>query len=401
MSNLKLNKVAAPTAPAAGKVSFYSDTNDIGRAKMIDDNSVVHSLSTSGTRDNNIILNGDFGIYQRGTHVATLQSNRVYFADRWGISIQVSSCTFSQVDTSGSPETNYGPQYYGKFIQTTAIGKFLISQVIPHANMAHLRGRTVRCQFKARQSAGTNAVLRMGLMQLTAAGTVDTVTNASFLATFPTGTGTDPTFPANHTLISPTLVEASSTIVNSAITTPSLTSSWTRYSATVTIPSNAKNLVLLIWTNAQIQVNDAICIGEVGIYDGMEIRDWMVRPETLDLLQCQRYYCKTFALATTPAFQILFGSLKWNVGVAGAVSGVWGIWKFPVRMRIAPPTIAFYSPVTAASAQAYQFSATAGVCTATSATSVSDEGLQITTTPAATAVIGSVVGVQITADAEL
>jgi hypothetical protein len=401
MSRIRFTKVATPSAPAADKVEVFVATAD-RRVKQIDEFGNVSSLSNDGWKDKNIIINGDFGIAQRQV-VTTLTSyaantNRTYGPDRWGQSVQTSSCQFAAIDTNTSPETNMLSRYYGKWIQITGAGKLVLSHVVESNNFMHTWGQLVRFQVKMRYSAGAGITMRLGLMQLTSSGTVDTVTNAGFISAYGSN-GTDPTFPANHTLLTPVIAEGG-TISGSGVTCV-LTSGWVRYSATFVVPSGCKNIIPMLWSNSQLLVNDALCVGEAGLYYGSEIRDWTPKAEALELMNCQRYYFKTFNLLTAPAFQVLPGTVRWSLGVAGAVSATWGEIKYPVRMRSATGTVAWYSPVTAASAFPYMFSATAGPCTAVAVANQHDGGFSVTTTPPATGVIGGNVGVQVTVDNEL
>jgi hypothetical protein len=133
---------------------------------------------------------------------------------------------------------------------------------------------------------------------------------------------------------------------------------------------------------------------------GAEIVDWKDTPLSEDLEKCQRYFYKTFAYATVPAQNagISTGCIKWPAGVAGAVAGTWNHHPFPVPMWKVP-TITLFNPA-AANAQVRQISATAGDCTTSSGSEITDRGCAITTTPGATAVIGSILGVHLTAEAE-
>jgi hypothetical protein len=404
MSRLILNEVTAPSAPASGKVAVYSGLDE--KIKVLDDQGFTSVLTPDGWRDKNILLIGDFNYYQRGAHTATLNTNRTYGPDRWGMSIQVSSNTFTQVDTSGATEAGYQPQYYGRFTQTTAPGKLVLSQVVAHGNMAHLRGQSCRVQFLARQSIGTNAVLRLLVLQLTSAGTVDTVTNAGFITAYGAN-AVDPTFPANHTAITPTLVESGTAVISGAgITTNQLNSTWTQYSGCFTVPSTAKNIIVCIVTHNQLATNDVINIGEIGMYLGEEVRTWTPSSDMVELLQMQKYYSKSFNLGVTPAASLSVAAAgpgaTGNIFVAAAVAKAANInIRFPVRMRTITPTVTLYTPV-AAGAVPYRITGTTpAVQTTAVTTGIHDYGLQVQATGDAAGTVGDVVGVHWTADAEL
>jgi hypothetical protein len=272
--------------------------------------------------------------------------------------------------------------------------------------MAHLRGKSCRVQFLAHQETGTNAILRLLVLQLTSAGTVDTVTNAGFITAYGAN-GVDPTFPANHTAITPTLVDTSTGAISGAgITTNQLNSTWTQYSGCFTIPSNAKNIIVCIATHNQLAINDAINIGEVGMYFGEEVRNWTPSSDLIELMQMQKYYSKSFNLGVTPAASLTVAAAgpgaTGNILVAGAVAKAANInIRFPVRMRTITPTITLFTPVGAGAVPYRITGTTPAVQTTVVQTGVHDHGLQVQATGDAAGTVGDVVGVHWTADAEL
>lgn len=404
MSTLTLNEVAPPSIPASGKGRvFFNSSNE--KLQLIDDQGFTQTFTPDGLRDKNLLTNGDFSFYQRGSHVATLNTARVYGPDRWGMSIQASSNTFTQVDTSGAPETGYGPQYYGRFTQTTAVSKLLISQVIGQSNMAHCRGMSCRVQFEARQSTGTNAVLRLIVLQLTSAGTVDTVTNAGFITAYGAN-AVDPSFPANHVAITPTLCDTSSGAISGAgITTNQLNSAWTQYSGCFTMPASAKNIIVCIATHNQLAVNDVINIGEVGMYCGEELRMWNHFTEAMELAECSYYYQKSFPAATTPAASIAVATAGngANSLIAKAAATALAV-QIPIYFNppmFKAPTVTLFTPVGAGAVPYRITGTTPAVQTAVAQTGLTHKGLVVTATGDANGTVGDLVGVHWTADAEL
>lgn len=398
MSRINLTKVAQPATPASNQSEIFVDTND-RRLKTIDDLGVVCSLVSQF--DKNIIMNGGFDFCQRAAVALTnitspSATNRVYSADRWGFTVDnIATPQFQQVDTSGAYETNLTARYYGRYKQLTNAAKVALTQVVESASSNPLRGRIVRFQVKMRWSVGANRDMRLGMINNT--GTADAPT-AAWISAF-NANGADPTLGASLALITPTLVEGTgATIVGAAVTCP-ITNVWARFSATFTVPTTCKNLMPVIFSNNTFAANDDLLISECGLYDGQEIMDWVPMPIANEVSRVQRFYSKTFAIGTVPSASVLSGNVKWGTGVAGAVAGAWGGWRFPVRM-VKTPTVTLFNPA-AAGAQVRQFSATAGDCTVSSATSITDTSCEFTCTPGATAVIGSVLGVQATADGEL
>lgn len=375
---------------------MFVDTND-RKVKQKDDIGVVNGLVEDGLRGNNLIINGEFDYAQRQTAgtLATYSNTtgRSYSADRFGITNENTSVQYQRLDTSGVPEAGLHARYSGAFSKITTTGKFFVSQVIEAGNCLHLRGRTVRVQMLMRASSAKT--IRFWLLQLTNAGTVDTIP-ATFISAVGANT-VDPTFGTNLSKIAPVLVD------NCTIRTVgldcSVTTAWQRFSATFLLPTDFKNLVLVIGTDSQFVAADVLRMSEVGIYDGAEIREWAPRVQADQLVQCQRYYCKSFAIDTIPAQNAgLTGAIRGAAGQAGAISFAHLSIRFPVAMRAAP-TIVYFNPSVAnaflrATAQATD-------ATATSATQVTADQTEVTATGLAAWVKGDGLAIHFTADAEL
>lgn len=398
MSDLTFTKVATPSAPAANKVTLYVDTAD-RRIKTIDDLGVVSSPVAG--YEKNILINGGFDFIQRCAAALTnitgpSATNRIYSADRWGFTVgNVTTPQFQQVDTSGAAEAGLNARYYARYKQLTNAAKVALTQTVLARDTNPLVGRTVRVQVLMRYSVGSNRNMRLGLVNNS--GTVDAPT-AAWVTAF-NANSTDPTFGASLALIAPsTAYGTGATIVGNAVTCP-LTTTWTLFSGTFLVPAGCKNVMPVVFSDSTFAANDDLLITQCGLYDGSDIQDWIPFPTSLELERCQFFYSKTFAIGTVPAASVLAGNVKWSAGVAGAVAGAWGGWRFPTRMNKAP-TVTLFNPA-AAGAQVRQFSATAGDCTVSSATSITDTSCEFTCTPGATLVLGGVLGVNATAEAEL
>ncbi len=399
MSFQRQINVAAPSAPPSTKNIMFVDTVD-GRYKQIDANGVISIFS--GRFDRNVLMNGGFDIIQRVAAALTnipspSSTNRIYTADRWAYTVgNTTTPQFQQVDTLGAIETGLTARYYGLYKQLTNGAKVILGQVVEANATAPLRGRNVRFQCKLRYITGSNRNLRMGLLVNT--GTADAPT-AGWISVF-NSNGVDPTFGASLALIAP---NASPTGDNGTVGATSMqcaiTTSWQRFGCTFLVPTTAKNIIPVIYTDNVGTANDDILISEVGLYDGNEIQDWIPVNQAIELDRCQRFFYKSFAQGTVPAQSVLAGAHYWADGVAGAASGVWTTFRFPVRM-VKAPTITFYNPA-AANAFARMTSGTPVDTTATSATSITDSSFQITATPTSTAVVGSILAVNFSADADL
>lgn len=404
MSQYLLNAVTEPNTPAAGKIALWSDSTDSNKPKAKLADGSVYGLSSNA--DANLLINGGFAFAQRqAPGTLTTYSNttgRAYGADRWGMTNENVSIQYQRVDTSTTPETGLAARFYGKFKKITNAGKMVISQVIEGSDVMALRGGQVRLQFKGKFSVAAAMTIRAGILQLQNAGTIDTMP-ATFVSAFG-AVGTDPTWGTNLAAINPdsTVTPENSTISGGGITSI-LGSNWTRYSAVFSIPSNCKNLVIVIWTNGQPAANDELNISEVGLYQGEEIVAWTRRPQQAELALCQRFYCKTFNVDTAPAQNTGAATGEYRtpspVGASTAIGDAME-WEFPVQMRAAPATLTAFSPASASAQMRNQTLNTD--CTATAVSANGEKRCKIiATTPASTVAGTNILGLHITADAEL
>jgi hypothetical protein len=398
VSLLRWNKVAKPATPAGNKALLYYNTTD-RKMKVVDDLAVESTLTPDDIKDN-LIINGSFEFAQRqvaGT--LTTYSNttgRSFGADRWGMTNENASIQFQNVDTIGAAEASLNARFYGRFKKLTSAGKMIVSQVVQSSDMAAVRGRTVRFSCKMKFSVAASMTVRMGILELSSAGTFDTMP-ATFASAFG-AVGTDPTWGTNLALKAPVLVEGGS--ISGLAMTCVLTSGWVRYSMTVTLTSSSKNIIPVIWTNGQPAANDELNIAEVSLTDGEEIMDWTPRLSSDELDKCLPFYQKTFPLATAPAQSAgVNGALRDCVAIAGAVATSSTMqWRFNKPMRAAP-TLVFFNP---SAANAFVRNVPAATdATVTAAAGTTADCVDINATGLAAWAVGQELKVHATADAEI
>lgn len=411
MSRLTLTKSAAPPTPPANKLHVYADSAD-KKLKTIDDAGVINVLVNDGLQDRNIITNGGFAIQQRmavaSTAIAGLSATTRagQVADRWAVNSSVASnLNWQQVDTGGAPELGLTCRFYGSIIAASAGKKVLLSQVIINAEMAHFRGQKVRVSIKTSQKVGAEGqTLKLGLLHLTQAGTAD-VMPSPFLSSFPTATGSDPVWGANLAPIAPDASPAAEngTVVGNFLNfTSSL--AWKRASAVFTVPSNARNLVIVLFSDATGGATDNISVAEAQLTQGLEILEYREPPIAETLLRCQRFFCKSFPLAVVPAAAVAVATGgNGEVGFIGkaaatALAAVIQI-RFPTRMQ-RTPTLTLFAPVVAGSAPYRLNGTTPAIQTAPAVTGLLDMGAVVTATGDAAGAIGDMVGVHYAAEAE-
>lgn len=283
----------------------------------------------------------------------------------------------------------------------------MLSQWVMSSNMAHLRGQKVRVSIKHNQKVGAGQTYKLGLLQLTSAGTVDT-SPAFLTGAWSAVTSTDPAWGTNLSPIAPDTSPTgeNGTINGSFLDVTSVANTWTRSSAVFTVPATAKNLVFVFFSNATGGTTDNISLTEAQITQGPDIVDFVDVPLSLELFRCQRFFCKSFPLNVVPAASLTEATAgSGATGMIGkaaalALAANYSI-LFPVTMWKVP-TITYFTPV-AAGAQCYRFSgaaAAAQTATATRTSSITDRGVVVTATGDAAGTIGDLVGVHFTAEAE-
>ena len=408
--SLRITKKAKPSTPSTNKIEVWLDTD--GRMKTINDAGITSVLTPDGTNFLNYIDNGGFVINQRLTAALTTLSAtnggapsataRVACMDRWLMICQTIASPQAQwVDTIASPEAGITARYYMRYKQITGAGKQMITQTISGSETARLRGKNVRFQCKLRLSVGSNKILKMGIIQNNNASTVD-VLAASFVPTW-NGNASDPTLGTNLAYIVPNSTSLDNTTVVGNGLSCNVTSSWQRFSGVFTIPTDCRNLTVAIWTDSQMTINDDNLITECGLYIGEEIMDWAPISLELELHACERFYAKSFPLSTVPIQNGGVNGCQCGIiAVAGAValSGTIPI-RFPVRMYKVPATPVLYSPLTAAAIPYRINGTTPTVQTTPTIIQLTDNSFVVTSTGDAAGLVGNIVGVHYTADAEI
>jgi len=266
------------------------------------------ALLPAGLGFRNAVINGDFRINQRGFTSAT--TSGTYGFDRWVAAHVGGTCTQSaQTFTVGSPAaTGFESANFLQFVTASqsATGDFAkVRQFIE--DVRTFAGSTVTVSFWAKSVSGTPKVA----IEL----------NQGF------GTGGSPSAEVN--------------VYGGQVT---LSTSWSRYSVTVAVPSisgktigttaNTSSLSVDFWTSSGTTYNSRS--GSLGIQN-TTIQFWGVqveqnyqptpfeqRPIGVELALCQRYYVQD---AYTDRFTFFVG----GDGYMNSNS-----YSFPVQMRIAP-----------------------------------------------------------------
>ena len=238
-----------------------------------------------GQAGKNKIINGDFSIWQRGTSGFALGA--AYNADRFLFYRDGSGATESvtqQTFTPGTaPVAGYEDQYFWRYSATVAG-----------------TGGTERSLYQRIEDVRTFAAQTVTFSFWAKADAPRTIT-VSAKQVFGSGGSAD---------------------VTTAMTSQSVTTSWARYSATVSIPSVSGKT---IGTSSYLQFTLGF---PVNVVETIDIWGWQVEygskatafqtasggsPQQ-ELAMCQRYYEKSYDLATAPATATETGSFGFCVG---------------------------------------------------------------------------------------
>jgi hypothetical protein len=267
---------------------------------------VADSSATTGLRwqgdyaaGKNKIINGDFGIWQRGTSFTTGNLAYVYTADRW-LTYFYGSNTASvtqQTFTPGTaPVAGYEGQFFGRF-NSSSTANFFSYRV---EDVRTLAGQTATFSFWAKSNASQTAT---------------TSVSQNF------GSG------------------GSATVAGVISGSPALTTSWQRFSYTAAIPSisgktvGTSSYVLIEFVGA---INNAIDIWGVQLEAGSVATAFQTATGTIqgELAACQRYYWRTTSDGTT-------ATALGQFGLASSTTSATAPLKCPVTMRVKPSSVDF------------------------------------------------------------
>lgn len=323
----------SPTVLKVDSTNTRVGINNQSPAYTLDVNGTVEATQfiqgtdylTPYTGFRNAIINGDFRINQRGWSSSTATSS--YGFDRFsqinsGGTVTMSSQSF----TVGSPAaTGYEATNFCRMVTASQSGTGHFAILRQHIeDVRTLANSTITVSFWAKASSGTPKVA------------VEVV--QSF------GSGGSP-----------------SADVNTYIAQVTLSTSWARYSVTGTVPNingktigttaNTSAFIAHLWVSAGSDFNSRT--GSMGIQNntfdfwGVQVERGSVatpfeqRPIQTELALCQRYYEKSYALATAPGTATTTGAVS-VIPYTTTAGKVVATVRYAVPKRIAP-TVTIYS----------------------------------------------------------
>lgn len=285
----------------------------------------------------NALINGDFRVWQRGEAItaatAFKNTDEKYCADRWMLLSDGNDIADISREETVVPD---GFHSAIKFDVETINKKFGIVQIIEAQNCAHLidgENGVVHLSFYARTNAGPEIEnIRAAVISWTDAEDAPTSVISSWNAE-----GTNPTLAANWTY--------EDTTSNLALTT-----SYQRFTITnISLDaSGVKNVGVFIWVDdTDAALTDDLYIAGVQLekrFAGRGVTDFVHRPVADELSLSQRYFSKTFPLATAPVQSGGVAGAASSRSNADGVSSAFGLqWRYPVEMR-ASPSVVTYNP---------------------------------------------------------
>ena len=261
----------------------------------------------------NHLVNGEYIFAQDQTSgTLTTVSDGGYGPDQWIMTRE--NADFQYVRQAATSETGLTSYYYGQFKKITNAGKLLICQPLEFRTSIKFRGKTA--SFQLQLKASSSKTIKIAIVQLQAAGTADTLPS---LVSSWNADGTDPTLGTNLATIG-------------TPTTCSVTTSWQTFQVTGTFPTTAKNLLVMVWANADFSVNDTLSLAEAGLYFGAALRTWTARRKALEQMYVEYFYRKSYEIDTPPNTASAAGYV---FGLAYSTSQIWANVYF-AAMRISP-----------------------------------------------------------------
>ena len=284
----------------------------------------VDSISGgNGGSSRNYAQNAQFRFFQRQNAASlTARANDAYGPDRWYIlNSGGNSGTNRQTDAGGDFRSRYACLLKNN---DASARRFGLASILSTDNCINLRGKEVTMSMVFRSNATDISNVRFGLVEWT--GSADAVTSdiiSSWAAT-------------------PTLI-GSATFIN----TPgdlAITSTYAKFSTTVTLGTTFNNLILFAWTPATEAQNDTFFIKEVQLVEGDSSPDFSVvaKSRAQDYTECTEYLEKSYGIDVAPGTNTAAGLLT-HRNSANATNVVYAPIHFSTRKR-AIPTMTYYTP---------------------------------------------------------
>jgi hypothetical protein len=250
------------------------------------------------TAGKNKIINGDFGIWQRGTTFTGIASS-TYACDRWQVGSTVATLDVSRSTfTPGTaPVAGYESNFFATITADAGDADGRFQQQIE--NVRTFAGQTVTVSFYAKSTITTDALRWIRLQQNFGGG--------------------------------------GSSIVNTDSAAITLSSSWARYSVTISVPSISgktigTNSSLILMFGLKASTAQTLDLWGVQVEASSAATPFQTATGTLqgELAACQRYY---FRNTTVGVYGIV------GIGYTASTTGISSFTALPVPMRVVPTAV--------------------------------------------------------------
>jgi hypothetical protein len=268
---------------------------------LVADSSTSTGLRYTNANQFNPVINSGFDIWARGTSFSGGSGTADYSADRWNIFR--TGFTFSRQatsDTTNLPNIQYCIRVQRNSGQTTTLNSWLNNQ-FESVNSIPYAGKTITFSFYARAGANYSSA------------------GSTLAAQVRSGTGTDQQ-----------VLNGLTGETNVIAQTPTLTTTWQRFSFSGTVPSNSTQLciVFLFGGVGTAGTNDYYEITGVQIDIGSTALPYRKTGGTIqgELSACQRY------------FQIIADGTGQSISMIAAYSSTnaYSVYQSKVTMRTTP-----------------------------------------------------------------
>lgn len=312
------------------------------------------AASSNPTNFRNLLDGGDFGTnpFQRGTLTSTIAATPTYTADRWNVVGGTgSNITAQQIPmtpgTAGAPAAFNASLSINRPNANAVVLPVVLSQLMETIDVYRLRGMQVTLSFWALANAAfsaTGSALNVGLAVGTGSNEGIGTLTTQFLGGVTGGgtawTGFAPIAPttaqlrAGQLVINPQTTWVTGTAFVNGVTQP-ISTLWTRYQVTFTIPTNATELgVYFGYTpvGTTAGTTDGFQLAGVQLEIGPYASPFELLPQSLILQRAFRYFWKI----TEPAASVTVagGGVAYTTSIGNVTI------PLPVTMR-GNPTVTF------------------------------------------------------------
>ena len=351
MSQLVVNALAAQTAPAAGKTKVYTKAD--GLIYSMSSDGIERTLTSPGTIPSNSILanyrnrliNGGFNINQRGVSIVSsnLWAHNAYCMDRWYVQTETTSSANVSAQQLLDPE-NIQTECVRLTQQDLIAKRMGLVQVIEGCNSRQLKGQAVTLSGRIRSSS--SQAIRFAVLANTS---VEDVWTHNIINSWSSSNYTGGNF---FTAAAGTPVGIGSIVPVSSI--------WTPFTLTCTLPANLKNIVVFVWTESTFAQTNTLDLGLVQLEPGASATAYEYRHLGIEKLLANRYYWSSFPAGQQPALNIASSKISLCIPAiygGGSYPG-WGSppiavqQAFPTQMRVVP-TMSYYNSDSSAAGHAF------------------------------------------------